>query len=83
MEKIQTDGAPEAIGPYSQAIVAGDFMCLSGQIAINPLTGKLVEGDIKEQTTQVLENIRVILKVKEITFSEIVKTEISAIAYLK
>ena len=59
---IQTDKAPKAIGPYSQAIQAGNFLFLSGQIPLDPKTGELVKGDIREQTQQVLENIKGILE---------------------
>ena len=55
---IHTDRAPKAIGPYSQAIQAGNFLFLSGQIPIDPKTGELVKGDIRQQTRQVLENIK-------------------------
>ncbi len=58
---IHTEKAPAALGPYSQAIVAGDFLYVSGQIGINPETGEMAEG-IHEQTKQVLENIQAILK---------------------
>jgi 2-iminobutanoate/2-iminopropanoate deaminase len=59
---IETEDAPGAIGPYSQAIIAGDFMYISGQIALDPKTMKVVEGGIREQTEQVMKNIESILK---------------------
>ena len=59
---IQTDKAPKAIGPYSQAIQAGNFLFLSGQIPLDPKTGELVKGDIRQQTKQVLKNIKGILE---------------------
>ena len=64
MEKriITTDNAPKAIGPYSQGVVAGNFLFLSGQIPINPETNTIVEGDIMAQTKQVMENIKGILE---------------------
>ena len=59
---IQTQEAPAAIGPYSQAIEAGNFIFLSGQIPIDPKTGELKTGDIRQQTRQVLENIKGLLR---------------------
>jgi 2-iminobutanoate/2-iminopropanoate deaminase len=62
MKKIvATDKAPQAIGPYSQAIQYGDFLFVSGQIAIDPKTGSIIEGDIEAQTEQVLKNISAII----------------------
>jgi 2-iminobutanoate/2-iminopropanoate deaminase len=58
---ISTTAAPGAIGPYSQAVEAGGTLYISGQVPIDPATGKLVEGGITEQTTQALKNIRAIL----------------------
>jgi 2-iminobutanoate/2-iminopropanoate deaminase len=58
---IATDNAPQAIGPYSQAIQYGDFLFVSGQIAIDPKTGNIIEGDIEAQTEQVLKNISAII----------------------
>jgi len=76
IQKIVTKNAPNAIGPYSQAVIAGDYMFISGQIAINPLTGNLVEGGVKEQTKQVMENIKAILAEKAIGFDKIIKAEV-------
>jgi len=62
MKKIvATDNAPQAIGPYSQAIRSGDFLFVSGQIAIDPQTADIIEGDIEAQTEQVLKNISAII----------------------
>ena len=62
MKKIvATDNAPQAIGPYSQAIQYGDFLFVSGQIAIDPKTGNIIEGDIEAQTEQVLKNLSAII----------------------
>ena len=58
---IETEKAPKAIGPYSQAIQAGNFVFLSGQIHIDPATGDLVGGDIRQQTRRVLENLKSVL----------------------
>lgn len=69
---IQTDNAPAAIGPYSQAIQAGDFIFISGQIPINPASGKIEEG-IENQTKQVLNNLDAILKEAGASFEDVVK----------
>jgi 2-iminobutanoate/2-iminopropanoate deaminase len=71
---IQTQEAPAAIGPYSQAIEAGAFLFISGQIPLVPGTGKLVAGGISEQTHQVLMNIGTILKAAGLTYNHVVKT---------
>jgi 2-iminobutanoate/2-iminopropanoate deaminase len=73
---INTAQAPAPIGPYTQAIEAGGFIFLSGQIAIDPATGELVLNDIKTETTKVMENIKAILTEAGIDFSHIVKTTI-------
>ena len=73
---INTTNAPAPIGPYSQAIVAGSFIFVSGQIPSNPSTGEIVSGDIKAETKQVMENIKAILMEAGIDFSNIVKTTI-------
>jgi 2-iminobutanoate/2-iminopropanoate deaminase len=77
--KITTDQAPTAIGPYSQAICAGDYIFVSGQIAIDPSVGKLTAQTIEEQTKQVLQNIEAILASQGLTLENVVKTEV----YLK
>ncbi len=76
---IKTSNAPEAIGPYSQAVEAGGMVFLSGQIPIDPKTGNPVEGDIKEQVKLVLENARAVLAAAGCTMSDIIKSTI----YLK
>ena len=78
MEKrtIQTDKAPRAIGPYSQAIQAGNLLFLSGQIPIDPKTGDLVGGDIRQQTRQVLENIKGLLESQKLGMERVVKVTI-------
>ncbi|MDB4902747.1 MAG: yabJ 2 [Mucilaginibacter sp.] len=73
---INTTNAPAPIGPYSQAISAGNFVFVSGQVAINPGTGELILEDIKTETKQVMENIKSILIEAGIDFSNIVKTSI-------
>lgn len=74
MKKISTDKAPAAIGPYSQAYVAGDFLFASGQIPIIPATGELATGDIKVQAKQAIENVGEILKAAGISYDKVVKT---------
>ena len=70
---IATKNAPQAIGPYSQAIQYGDFLFVSGQIAIDPKTGALVEGDIEAQTERVLKNIEAIIEAAGMTVRNAVK----------
>lgn len=77
-KEIHTTNAPAAIGPYSQAIQAGDFLYVSGQIGVNPESGEVAEG-IEAQTKQVLENLKAILTEANSSFSEVVKFTI----YLK
>jgi 2-iminobutanoate/2-iminopropanoate deaminase len=72
MKEVYTNKAPEAIGPYSQAVIAGDFLYASGAIPINPETGNVVEG-IEKQTIQVMENLRTILLEGGANFSQVVK----------
>lgn len=74
MEVLHTDQAPQAIGPYSQAILADGFLFASGQIPIDPATGSLVEGDITVQTRQVAKNIQAVLAAAGMDFSNVVKT---------
>ncbi len=76
---IKTTGAPQAIGPYSQAVEAGGFVFVSGQIPIDPETGALLQGDIKEQTRRVMENAKKILAAAGCGMADVVKTTL----YLK
>jgi 2-iminobutanoate/2-iminopropanoate deaminase len=71
---IATEKAPKAIGPYSQAIETNGMLFISGQIPINPATGKIIEGDITAQTEQVMQNIDAILKAAGYEFSQVVKS---------
>jgi 2-iminobutanoate/2-iminopropanoate deaminase len=71
---IKSSNAPAAIGPYSQAVEINGTLYISGQVAIDPATGKLVEGDIKVQTRQVLKNIGAILNAGGYSFIEVVKS---------
>lgn len=74
MKIIETKNAPAAIGPYSQAIVAGDFIYTSGQIPIIPETGEFVCGGIKEQTEQVIKNLCSVLTAAESGIEKVIKT---------
>ena len=76
---IKTDNAPQAIGPYSQAVEAGGFLFVSGQIPIDPKTGSVIQGDIRVQAKQVMENAAAILVAGGADYSSVVKTTI----YLK
>jgi 2-iminobutanoate/2-iminopropanoate deaminase len=76
LHAIATDGAPAALGPYSQAIRCGDMVYVSGQLPIVPGTGKLVEGRIREQTLQLFENIRAILEAAGGSLSTVVKVTV-------
>ena len=71
---IHTDKAPAAVGPYSQAVEANGMLYISGQIPINPETGKIIEGGIKEQTEMVMKNISAILYEAGYTFSQVIKS---------
>lgn len=73
-EIIKTDKAPAAIGPYSQAVKIGNLVYTSGQIPINPQTGALITGDIKEQTKQVLENLKAVLEAAGSGLDKVIKT---------
>jgi len=73
---IHTEKAPKAVGPYSQAISTGNLLFTAGQVAIDPATGKLVEGGIQEQTRQVLENLKAILTAASTDFSKVVKSTV-------
>ncbi|WP_022847723.1 MULTISPECIES: RidA family protein [unclassified Desulfurobacterium] len=75
MESVKTKEAPEPVGPYSQGIIVSGFLFLSGQIGIDPETGKLVEG-IENQTEQILKNIEAVLKAAGSSKERIVKTTI-------
>jgi 2-iminobutanoate/2-iminopropanoate deaminase len=75
-QPVSTDQAPKAIGPYSQAIRAGQFLFLSGQVGFDPATGQLVPGGISEQTHRVLQNIAAILSAAGLSFDHVVKTTV-------
>ena len=73
---ISTENAPKAIGPYEQAIRVGDFVYASGQIPLDPETGKLVEGEIKVQTRRALENLKAVLEAAGSSLDRVVKTTV-------
>ena len=74
LKKISTEKAPAAIGPYSQAVVAGDFLFASGQIPINPATGNVEAVGITEQAEQSMKNVGEILKEAGVSYDKVVKT---------
>ena len=77
MKKIViTDKAPAPIGPYNQAVLVGNTLYTSGQIALNPVTMELVLDDIETETKQVMENMKAVLEATEMTFDNVVKTTI-------
>jgi 2-iminobutanoate/2-iminopropanoate deaminase len=73
---ITTDKAPAPIGPYNQAVLTGNTLYTSGQIAMNPVTGELILRSIKEETKQVMENMKQVLLAAEMTFENVIKTSI-------
>lgn len=76
LQAIHTPAAPAAIGPYSQAVVAGNLLFISGQIPLDPATGQVVAGGIAEQTRQVMTNLAAVLKAAGADFSRLAKTTI-------
>ena len=77
MKKIyNTSNAPSPLGPYNQAVMAGNMFFTSGQIAINSKSGELVLNNIKDETQQVMENLKAVLNTAELDFSNVVKTSI-------
>ena len=73
---ITTKNAPAPIGPYNQAILVNETLYLSGQIGLDPRLMKMVEGDIKKETEQVMENLRNVLEAAEMTFNHVIKSSI-------
>ena len=73
---ITTEGAPEPIGPYNQAILAGNMLFISGQICIDPANGQLKNTDLQEETHQVMHNLKAILQKAGFNFNDVVKTTI-------
>jgi len=76
IEKIQTDGAPQAIGPYSQAVKAGGFVFASGQIPLDPASMQIVDGDVRIQSARVLENLQAVLEAAGSSLEQVVKTTV-------
>jgi 2-iminobutanoate/2-iminopropanoate deaminase len=75
-DRVQTDRAPQAIGPYSQAVKANGLVFASGQIPIDPATGQVVEGSIAEQTERVLNNLKAVLEAAGSSLERVVKTTV-------
>ena len=75
-QSISSAGAPRAIGPYSQAIRAGNLLFLSGQIPLDPISGAVVDGDVTAQTERVLQNISAVLKASGASFANVVRTTV-------
>jgi 2-iminobutanoate/2-iminopropanoate deaminase len=75
-QSISSPNAPKAIGPYSQAVRAGDLLFLSGQVPLDPGTGSLIDGDIAAQTRRVLDNIGAVLAAGGRTFGDVVRTTV-------
>lgn len=75
-QAVSTQAAPAAIGPYSQAIRAGDFLFVSGQIPIDPATGGVVDGDVRAQARRVLDNVGAIIAAAGASFDRVVKTTV-------
>ena len=73
---IRTENAPEPVGPYSQALQAGKFLFVSGQVAINPKEGRIVTAGIREQTVRVMENIKAILQAAGYNLSDVVQSNV-------
>ena len=73
---ISTEKAPQPIGPYSQAVLVGNMLYTSGQIALNPETGELVTDSIEQETTQVMKNLEAVLEAADMTFENIIKASI-------
>ena len=73
---VHTENAPAAIGPYSQAVVAGNFLFTAGQIAIDPATGQIVQGDVTAQTERVMRNLAAVLENAGASWTDVVKTTV-------
>ena len=73
---VQTNDAPAPIGPYSQAVKCGNLLYTSGQIPIDPATGEMVAGGVREQSLQVLQNLKAVLAAADCTFDDVIKTTV-------
>ena len=76
MKHVNTADAPAAIGPYSQATIANGFLFSAGQIALDPATGQVIEGDIAAQTERVMKNLQAVLDAGGVSWSDVVKTTV-------
>lgn len=76
MQQITTDQAPAAIGPYSQGVIANGLLFSAGQIALDPATGQLIDGDISAQTERAMENLAAVLAAAGLDWSDVVKTTV-------
>ena len=76
MKFVATDGAPKAIGPYSQAVIDGGLLFASGQIPLDPASGALVEGTIEQCAERIFDNLEAVLKEAGLTFADVVKTTV-------
>jgi 2-iminobutanoate/2-iminopropanoate deaminase len=76
MKFIATEGAPKAIGPYSQAVAAGGYLFASGQIPLDPATGELVAGGVEPSTERILDNLEAVLRESGATLADVVKTTV-------
>jgi len=76
MKYVATDGAPKAIGPYSQAVVEAGFLFASGQIPLDPSTGELVPGGLEASVERILDNLEAVLRAEGLTLSNVVKTTV-------
>lgn len=75
-ERISTEQAPSAIGPYAQGVVAGGFLFTAGQIALDPATGEVIEGEAAEQTERVMRNLDAVLRAAGASWEDVVKTTV-------
>ncbi len=76
MKYLATDGAPKAIGPYSQAVIEGGFLYASGQIPLDPVSGELVAGGIEKSAERIFDNLEAVLREGGLTFSDVVKATV-------
>src|SRR3954466_10734759 len=75
-QAVSSPEAPKAIGPYSQAVRAGQLLCLSGQVPLDPATGQIVSGDIAAQTRRVFDNLAAVLEAGRRSFADVVRTTV-------
>ena len=76
LSSVSTPNAPAAIGPYSQGVRAGDLLFAAGQIALDPATGKFLEGDITQQTDRVMQNLAAVLRGANLSLADVIKTTV-------